>query len=190
MIGVDEVGRGCWAGPMLIVAARGTLKLPEGLKDSKKLSKNQREKLQTDIKRTCDLGEGWVSAQEIDRLGLTDGTKLGVARALEAISADCDEEIIMDGTINYVPESFTNVLCMARADDLYPIVSAASIYAKVTRDDHMCGDVHEQFPGYGFDQHVGYGTALHTAALKLYGVCEAHRMSYKPVRLAAEATND
>jgi ribonuclease HII len=76
MIGVDEVGRGCWAGPMLIVAARGTLKLPEGLKDSKKLSKNQREKLQTDIKRTCDLGEGWVSAQEIDRLGLTDGTKL------------------------------------------------------------------------------------------------------------------
>jgi ribonuclease HII len=190
MIGIDEVGRGCWAGPMLVVAARSVTELPEGLRDSKKLTKLQREKLQSGIKLSCDLGEGWVTAQEIDLLGLTDGTKLGVKRALEAINAQSDEKIIMDGIINYVPTEFTDVQCIAKADDLYRVVSAASIYAKVIRDDYMSQQVHAEFPGYGFDKHVGYGTALHVAAIKLQGICTMHRTSYKPVRLAMEQAND
>src|SRR4051812_6898730 len=101
MIGIDEVGRGCWAGPLLVVAARVSSTLPQGLKDSKKLNKKQRENLFSYIHLSCDLGEGWVSAPEIDTLGLTGAMKLGVARALTAIQAENSEEIIMDGLINY-----------------------------------------------------------------------------------------
>ena len=85
------------------------------------------------IKSSCDIGEGWVAPYEIDTLGLTAAMELGVARALEALQATFDEEIIMDGTFNYVPSGYRNVQCLAKADDLYPIVSAAAIYAKVTR---------------------------------------------------------
>ena len=188
MIGIDEVGRGCWAGPMLVVAAREISQLPAGLKDSKKLTKRQRHNLQAGIKLSCKLGEGWVSAKEIDALGLTAATRLGVKRALEALNASPKEQIIMDGTINYVPDTYLNVRCVARADDTYPIVSAAAIYAKVTRDNYMSVIAHKSFPLYRFDSHVGYGTALHQAVLELYGVSEIHRLSYKPVKLVKELT--
>lgn len=181
MIGIDEVGRGCWAGPMLVVAARQKIDLPKGLKDSKKLSKKQREELHGDIKEACDLGEGWVEPAEIDRVGLTEAMKLGVARALDAIGAAANEKIIMDGTINYCSEDFISVQCIARADDMHPIVSAASIYAKVTRDNKMT-ELAKEHPNYGFDKHVGYGTKVHIEALKEYGVCALHRVSYKPIQ--------
>lgn len=180
MIGIDEVGRGAWAGPLLVVAARNVADLPEGLNDSKVLTKTKRESLVPLIKLACNLGEGWVSAQEIDVIGLTAAMQLAVTRALEAIDAATDEQIIMDGHINYCPDMYTNVQAVIDADATHPIVSAASIYAKVTRDTHMT-ELASKFPGYGFDKNVGYGTKLHTEGLVRLGVTSQHRLSYKPV---------
>lgn len=181
MIGIDEVGRGCWAGPLLVVAARQAATLPAGLADSKALKRAQREDLVAGIQASCDLGEGWVQPAEIDELGLTVAMHLAVRRALEALDAQSDEAIIMDGNINYCPEQFTNVQCIVKADADYPIVSAASIFAKVSRDQKMA-QFAEQFPGYGFAEHVGYGTKVHLAALQTLGVTELHRRSYKPIQ--------
>lgn len=180
-IGIDEVGRGCWAGPLLVVAARAKTLLPDGLADSKVLSKQQRELLIDPIALTCSLGEGWVQPEEIDALGLTGAMKLGVSRALIALGVGFNEEIILDGNINYCPDEFTNVLTVPKADQLYPIVSAASVHAKVTRDAHMVRAA-KFHPFYGFEKHVGYGTAIHSAALKVHGVSKIHRKSYKPVQ--------
>lgn len=181
MIGIDEVGRGAWAGPLLVVAARELGLLPPGLADSKTLSKSKRKKFITGIKNACQLGHGWVYPSEIDNIGLTAAMKLGVSRALRDIEATHDEEIIMDGAINYCDDSFVNVTCVIKADAMYPLVSAASIYAKVTRDAEMAAQA-IQFPYHGFASHVGYGTKVHAAALKNYGVTNIHRLSYKPVR--------
>lgn len=181
MIGIDEVGRGCWAGPLLVVATRSKEFLPIGLKDSKKLSKKRREYLYESIKKNCDNGEGWVSNMEIDELGLTSAMRLGVNRALMALHAGLKEEIIMDGLINYCSGMYKDVTCVAKADDLYPIVSAASVYAKVTRDNYMAS-LAGKYKVYEFARHVGYGTKLHNDMLTLYGVSDLHRLSFAPVK--------
>jgi len=184
MIGIDEVGRGCWAGPLLVVAARDLHELPIGLADSKVLSKKKREMFAPLIAATCDIGEGWVSAAEVDTLGLTEAMQLGVLRALLALQAAPSEPIIMDGNINYCPRIYENVNAVIDADAVYPIVSAASIYAKVARDNYMTLAALD-CPGYGFDKHVGYGTKEHIEALQARGVCKLHRLSYKPIKLYA-----
>lgn len=181
LIGVDEVGRGAWAGPLLVVAARQTGTMPEGLRDSKKLTRKQRESIFNILIANFQFGEGWVQPSEIDQLGLTDAMRLAVSRALKALNTDVTNEIIMDGTINYCDDSFTNVKCIARADDTHPIVSAASIYAKVLRDAKMT-ELALQYPYYGFEKHVGYGTKIHLDAIAKIGVCELHRLSYKPLK--------
>ena len=181
MVGIDEVGRGCWAGPLLVVAARAKRTLPEGLADSKTLTKNQRESLYDAIVDSCELGEGWVQPEEIDKHGLTQAMRLGVSRALMALGVMLDEHIIMDGLINYCPADFTNVQTLAKADSLSPIVSAASIYAKVLRDKHMVR-LAKFYPFYGFEKHVGYGTKLHLDTLKIHGISKIHRKSYKPIK--------
>lgn len=181
LIGVDEVGRGSWAGPLLVVAARQTAALPLALADSKTLTRSQRQALLEAIIASCELGEGWVEPEEIDKVGLTAAMRLAVKRALTAIGAEQDELIIMDGNYNYCPASFRQVQCMIKADSSQPIVSAASIYAKVSRDQYMA-KMATQYPGYGFEAHVGYGTRLHRQALQALGACRIHRQSYKPVR--------
>lgn len=186
MIGIDEVGRGCWAGPLLVVAARKTSELPVGLKDSKLLSKKQREKLLVEITKSCTLGEGWVFPAEIDEIGLSGAMKLGVARALAALKATYDEEIIMDGNINYCDVVFTKAKAVIKADNLHPIVSAASIYAKVLRDNEMAEQA-RIYQGYGFESHVGYGTKSHLQAMQKLGICDLHRKSYKPVYTLLQA---
>lgn len=180
VIGIDEVGRGCWAGPLLVVAARQISVLPPGLADSKALSKKQRETLYNDIKIACDIGEGWVQPEEIDGFGLAAAMRIGVSRALVQLNLRTNDQIIMDGSVNYCPEEFSNVTTAVNADSGYPIVSAASIYAKVTRDNHM-RRIARFHPFYGFEHHVGYGTALHLSALKIHGVSAVHRKSFKPV---------
>jgi ribonuclease HII len=181
MIGIDEVGRGCWAGPLLVVAARQVTALPTGLADSKVLKRGQREALMVDIQSSCDLGEGWVEPAEIDEIGLTAAMHLAVERALAALDAQADESIVMDGNINYCPEKYTDVQCIVKADADYPIVSAASIFAKVSRDQKMA-QYAEEFPGYCFAEHVGYGTKVHLAALNSLGITPLHRRSYKPIQ--------
>jgi ribonuclease HII len=180
MIGIDEVGRGAWAGPLLVVAARQNGVLPGGVADSKKLTKKQRSVLIPVLKQRCDFGEGWVSAAEVDAVGLASAMRLGVARALEQLQVTYNEAVIMDGPINYLDPKFIHVTCMINADALQPIVSAASVYAKETRDDYM-RKIDTLYPGYGFASHVGYGTKAHHVALQQKGATKEHRTSYKPV---------
>lgn len=190
MIGVDEVGRGSWAGPLLVVAARTKSDLPKGLKDSKLLTKTRRKTLYTALISTCDYGEGWVTPLEIDKLGLGRALYLAGRRALTNLQADVDEPIILDGIYNYLPRQFTNVRYYPRADNKEPIVSAASIMAKVKRDNHM-QEVAIKHPDYGFSQHVGYGTKMHSQALKLAGpIVGVHRFCFKPVAESARHDNN
>lgn len=181
MIGIDEVGRGAWAGPLLVVAARQNSDIATVLNDSKKLSKKQREELFDALQQFCSFGEGWVSPNEIDELGLTGAMKIGVKRALEGLDARRDEAIIMDGHINYCAPEYLNVVCEVKADANHPVVSAASIYAKVSRDNYMA-ELATETQGYGFESNVGYGTAKHIDGIKSQGVTKHHRRSYKPVR--------
>ncbi len=178
---MDEVGRGCWAGPLLVVAARANNELPDGLKDSKLLSKKQRDELLNMLSNCCTFGEGWVKASEIDRLGLAKALRLGIRRALAGIKADSTEEIILDGKINYLPKRFKEGRAIVDADNRVPIVSAASIHAKVTRDRFMA-ELSKKYPVYEFDKHVGYGTKAHMLALKSHGAVKyVHRYSYAPI---------
>lgn len=181
MIGIDEVGRGAWAGPLLVVVAREVSPLPAGLKDSKVLSKIQRQKIYQALSGTCEFGEGWVAPAEIDRLGLTQSMRLATKRALDSLSAKSDEKIIFDGNINYCDDNFYKASAVIDADVLFPIVSAASIYAKVTRDTYMAS-LPIRYSPYEFGKHVGYGTALHAEALKLHGLCDLHRRSFAPIK--------
>jgi ribonuclease HII len=181
-IGVDEVGRGCLAGDMLVVAARPHSKLPLGLKDSKLLTKTQREYFFKKIANACDIGEGWVTATEIDSLGLTRATRLGVSRSLAMIQARTDEKIVVDGHINYAPKEFYNSQAIIRADGSIAEVAAASIYAKVKRDAYM-KDISLKYQGYGFEKNMGYGTKLHLEALKILGSIDSvHRVSFSSIR--------
>jgi ribonuclease HII len=183
MIGIDEVGRGCWAGPLLVVAARAVNELPEGLTDSKLLSKKQRELIYELLLPCAQFGEGWVAAAEIDKHGLANALRLGVSRALENLNVQNEEKIILDGSVNYVDQKFTSSECVVDADLNIPIVSAASIYAKVLRDNFM-RELSAKHPNYGFDSHVGYGTKLHKTALESLGIIKGvHRLSFKPIAL-------
>jgi len=178
-VGIDEVGRGCWAGP--VVAGAVLLARPiKGLKDSKLLTKLARERLDAEIRvQAVAFGIGWTKPAEIDEWGLTEAVRVAMQRAFAAITAPY-ERIVIDGNHNFfadVPRSE----CLIGADNLVPAVSAASIIAKVARDRFMA-DMAARFPGYSFEKHVGYGTAAHRAALKLQGVCELHRRSFKPIQ--------
>ncbi len=178
-VGVDEVGRGCWAGPL--VAGAVILVNPiTGLKDSKVLSRKQRERLSAEINLLgAAVGLGWVWPAEIDELGLTAATGLAMRRALEHITVEYNE-IIIDGSVNFLPENL-KARTMVKADATVPCVSAASIVAKVARDTYM-RELSSQYSDYGFGSHVGYGTALHMERLKLHGVSDLHRRSFKPIQ--------
>lgn len=177
VVGIDEVGRGCWAGP--VVAGAVILVGPiAGLTDSKKLSKKQRQILATQIyEQAAAIGLGWVDAATVDQKGLTEAVRLAMRRALEQIAIAYDQ-IIIDGNYNFLPD-VAGTRTIVRADNSIAAVSAASIVAKVARDRYMAESKNAQL--YAFDKHVGYGTALHLERLKLHGASELHRTSVKPV---------
>lgn len=184
MIGIDEVGRGAWAGPLLVCGARlkKGKKLPKGLKDSKLLSKKQREKLAVEIVKVCDIGDGWVSADMVDKLGLSVAMKSACLLAVLKMDASFNDKILLDGVVDYFKDThYTNVTVKAKADQTEPLVSAASIVAKVLRDE-LLAEYDSQYPDYGFKQHVGYGTKMHKEAIKKHGVTLIHRQSFKPVK--------
>jgi ribonuclease HII len=179
VVGIDEVGRGCWAGPVVAGAVLLVTDIA-GLKDSKKLSKIQRETLALTITDSgARVGLGWVTPHEVDELGLTQAVRLAMERALAQISAPYDD-VIIDGNLNFLAH-VPKTRALIKADDTVPAVSAASIVAKVARDNYMA-ELAEQYPGYGFESHVGYGTALHLAGLQKLGVSDVHRKSFKPIR--------
>jgi ribonuclease HII len=183
-VGMDEVGRGCWAGPLVagavMLPAKPNLQdIPVRLADSKKLSKKQRDTAAAWIhEHALAVGLGWVEPTEIDTIGLTRAVGLAMERALAQISRDFDE-LIIDGNYNFFPDD-PRAQAVVKADDSVPAVSAASIVAKVARDTYMA-ELDEKYAAYGFDKHVGYGTAAHIAALKEFGVTDLHRLSYKPI---------
>lgn len=176
ILGIDEVGRGCLAGP-LVVGVVCLNKPISGLADSKKLSKSKRLVLNKLIlKNSLIASLGWVWPEEIDKLGLTKSMKLAIKRAL--IGKDIESyQIVIDGNINYL-NHLSNSLCLIKADQSVPEVSAASIIAKVARDKYMI-DLSSKYPEYSFVNNVGYGTKEHIKAIIKHGPSIVHRSSFK-----------
>ncbi len=189
ILGIDEVGRGPWAGPLVVGAViLGGAEI-DGLDDSKKLTKKRREALDVEIReKAAAWALGWVSAQELDDIGMSEALRLATRRAVEQIQAQCRQqnlafsEIIIDGKVNFLRgtalEKF--VATIPKADGLIPSVSAASIIAKVARDQFMA-EQDAVYPGYGFKSNAGYGVAKHRAAIERLGVTPLHRLSFAPL---------
>ena len=182
IVGIDEVGRGPWAGPLVVGAVvLGEARI-DGLNDSKKVSKTRRLVLvDSIIEHAQAYGLGWVDAGELDSIGLAAALRLATRRALEQITVPY-HEIIIDGTVNFLAgtQKGEYVTTMKQADALIAAVSAASIIAKVARDDYM-ESLSDTYPGYGFERHVGYGTAAHRRAIETLGVTAEHRRSFAPI---------
>lgn len=181
--GIDEAGRGPLAGPLLVAAVvLDPHCYPDGLNDSKKLSARQRERLYHEIRaQALQISVVEISSADIDRLNIFQATLEGMRRAVMQLQPPPACALI-DG--NRIPPGLG---CPAEAlvggDALEPAISAASIIAKVTRDRFM-QSLHVQYPGYGFDRHMGYPTPLHLQQLRQLGPCPQHRRSYAPVRQA------
>ncbi len=183
--GVDEAGRGPWAGPVCAGAViLNPAKPIAGLGDSKAQSAKRREALQLEIKeRALHWGLGWASAEEIDALNIRQATHLAMRRAIETCGIIPDF-ILVDG--NDLPAGLPAPgQAIVKGDGSVPAISAASILAKTARDDLMA-ELDARHPGYGFAAHKGYGTATHADALTRLGPCPIHRKSFAPVRRALE----
>lgn len=178
--GVDEVGRGPLAGPVVAAAVILDPHSPiEGLRDSKKLTEKRRDSLFEEIQaRSLAWALGVCTPAEIDELNILQASMLAMARAVEGLSA-APELVQVDG--KRCPEIRFPVEAIVGGDDCIPAISAASIIAKVTRDRQML-ELHSQYPQYGFDRHKGYPTPVHLAALGEHGVTPEHRRSFAPVR--------
>lgn len=183
ILGIDEVGRGSWAGPLVVGAVvLGGAEII-GLTDSKKLTKSQCVRLEVEIKeKASGFGLGWVSAQELDKIGLSQALVEATKRAVEQVKTYYDE-IVIDGTVNFLKDTSKGkyVTTLKKADMLIPAVSAASIIAKVARDNYMT-EQSKTNPEYGFEKHVGYGTKLHSESIKQFGVTRLHRLSFAPLK--------
>lgn len=189
ILGIDEVGRGPLAGPLVV----GAVILPDDkpewvseLKDSKKISAKKRDALNEIIINKAEAtGLGWVSVDELDRIGISEALKLATKRAVKSIQElhVPFSQIVIDGKVNFLKGTLLEkyVSTMPKADDLIKEVSAASIIAKVARDKYMV-ELANKYPQYGFDSHVGYGTAKHIFAIRKYGVCSEHRKSFEPIK--------
>lgn len=182
ILGIDEAGRGPWAGPLVVGAVVLGGAVIEGLTDSKKLSKKKREALYIEVtSQAFAYASGWVSALELDEYGMSAALRLATRRAVEQITA-AYSEIIIDGTINFLADTgkAKYVQTLPKADLLVPSVSAASIIAKVERDNYMTL-AGKRYPGYGFERHAGYGVIKHREAIKNLGVTPEHRLSFAPL---------
>ncbi len=185
--GIDEAGRGPWAGPVvaaavILDAATLPLDLIGGLDDSKKLKPARREELLEGLKACARIGVGRADVAEIDEMNILQATMLAMARAVEGLSAVPDlapDFALVDG--NREPDLECRVQCVVKGDGKSLSIAAASIVAKVTRDRIMAG-LAATFPGYGWERNAGYGTKEHQGALAALGVTSEHRKSYAPIR--------
>ena len=174
--GVDEVGRGCLAGP--VIAASVILKRPiKGLMDSKKLSSKKRENLCQAIIENSIFAIGAADNQEIDKINILQASLLAMRRSLEKLDLK-PRKVLVDGT--HIFETSIEIESIVRGDNLIPSISAASIVAKVFRDRLMMA-YSKEFPNYGFDKHKGYPTKLHKEMLKKYALTRIHRRTFKGV---------
>lgn len=180
IIGADEVGYGAWAGPLLVCAAivPRDWKPPQGLNDSKKLKPAMREELFSIMRNRVPYVCRMVMPEDIDREGVIVGLRRCFLGALEEAKEKYPSSlIVVDGLVK-IP--FQPYLHFPRADGEVPAVMAASVIAKVIRDLYM-QKLAEKYPGYGFGDHMGYGTPQHKAAIDKKGLCPMHRRSYVPI---------
>jgi len=177
LAGVDEVGRGPLAGP--VVTAAVILKAPiPGVVDSKKITARKRQQLAMTIQdHALCFAYGRAEVDEIDRLNIHHATLLAMKRAIEGLSIR-PEKVLVDGL--FTPNVSMPCAAIVKGDSLVMAIAAASILAKVMRDDEM-DHMDDYYPGYGFAKHKGYPTAQHRAALQTLGPCAIHRRSYAPV---------
>ncbi len=182
IVGVDEVGRGAWAGPLVV----GTIVLPLGkrlykVRDSKLLSRKKREII---FPKIINWVSGWsvgeVSSFEIDEFGLSRAMKLAGERALLGLRINVDF-VLLDGNWNYLKESTENCKTIKFGDSKCFSIACASIVAKVIRDRKLT-ELHALYPNYNFKNNKGYPTKEHINSLSQFGPCEIHRQSYFPIR--------
>jgi ribonuclease HII len=182
--GVDEAGRGPWAGPVCagaVILDPNPRKVPKGLDDSKKLTAQRREVLEVDIKRKAVAwGVGFASVSEIASLNILHATGLAMCRAIEAMAVQPTHALV-DG--NYRFKLPCEVKTVVGGDAKSKSIAAASILAKVARDRLMT-EMDAVYPGYGFASHKGYRAPVHAQALLSLGPCEIHRLAWGPVKLA------
>ncbi len=182
--GLDEAGRGPWAGPVYAAAVvlprtPGLRDHLEGVRDSKTISERKRERLLDRIREVAlSVCVGWSTATEIDDIGIVPATHRAMRRALDAMDLS-PEALILDALT--LPEITLPQRGFPRADAHSLSVAAASIVAKVSRDRWMIDTAEVDHPGYGFARHKGYGTRQHREALQQLGVCAIHRRTFKPV---------
>ena len=179
--GVDEAGRGPWAGP--VVAAAVILdpqSMPEGIADSKALDPDMRERLYARIVATSVVGIGIADVDRIDRDNILNATFWAMSEAVSALAIR-PRLALVDG--NRVPRLACEGRALVKGDALCLSIAAASIIAKVTRDRLMV-ELAASWPAYGFDRHKGYGTPEHRSALERHGATPLHRRSFRPVQLA------
>ncbi|KIT15131.1 ribonuclease HII [Jannaschia aquimarina] len=179
VVGVDEVGRGPWAGPVVAGAVCLRGEVPPGLNDSKKLTAKRRVALAPLIEDIAHHAIGEASVEEIDALGIRKATHLAMERAVAALGVSPDH-LLIDG--NDRP-SWASVSCqtIVGGDGVSASIAAASVLAKTWRDRGMV-ILAQQYPGYGWDRNMGYGTAEHREGLKCHGVTPHHRRSFAPIR--------
>ncbi|WP_420792933.1 ribonuclease HII [Lentisphaera marina] len=182
--GVDEVGRGPLAGPVVAaccIIGEGVV-LPEGVDDSKKLSRKKRRLIYDQLREMSGIkyALGIVEAQKIDEINILQASHLAMRQAVEAMTSEPDF-LLIDGLP--VPGFKQGNRSIVKGDSRSVSIAAASILAKEFRDDLMT-EYSEKYPEYGFEKHMGYGTKLHMEALKKYGPCPLHRCSFAPVRKA------
>lgn len=186
IVGVDEVGRGCWAGPVCVGAVILGDATIAGLADSKMLTVKRRQELALEIKqKAAFVSLGWASPQVVDAYGLTKALKIAALRALQPLE-EITTSILLDGNSNYIGDE--RVTTIIKGDGTIPAISAASIVAKVARDSYMAA-LSAHLPNYGFERHVGYGTAFHRAAIAEFGVSSVHRMSWAPLKAFARVND-
>jgi ribonuclease HII len=174
--GIDEVGRGCLAGPLVAGAVILPTHWKKPLKDSKMLTESARVELNEYIlQKSLANGIGWVENTEIDEIGLTEAVKLAYLRAIEDMDAGFSLAVI-DGNYNYLDE-FGVAQTLVKADQKMSCVAAASIIAKVARDNYMY-EKSSEYEGYDFENNVGYGTKKHREAVATYGITPLHRKSF------------
>ena len=183
--GIDEAGRGSWAGPVVAAAVvfSPNIKVPEGLRDSKLLTPKKREELDEQIREVAvGFAIGEVSVEGIEKRGIAVATQMAMRRALRDLDPEPDFSLIDYFTIQYIKKSSQKAV---KKGDLHCVsIAAASIVAKVYRDNLMRQfDEDEEFGVYQFGKHKGYGTKSHQEAIREFGVCRIHRVSFIPCKL-------
>jgi ribonuclease HII len=178
--GIDEAGRGPWCGPVVASAVILGADFPKNVNDSKKLTEKKRELIFDEIMKTCVVGIGQASVEEIDLYNIGKATKMAMERAYQALNKECNMALV-DG--NQLPTLPCKMQYVIKGDSVSCSIAAASIIAKVTRD-RLITQLAQEFPQYGWVKSKGYGTAEHIEAIKKYGITPHHRRSYAPIRAA------